>query len=143
MKLFTFMIIPVMAALFLFTSINPAQAGTVKNWELVFENNADGTVKSGSLSELVSAIRSGADVHIVAHDADSDVMVKPQRVRFYNNGSLVLAVLSEEYYNPTMTDVVHRFTTFRTDGTRDVIFQQNSGYTNDFGTMAVSWYVNR
>lgn len=121
----------------------PVFAGTVKNWELVYDHNADGTVKSGSLSDLVSAIRSGADVHIVAHDTDSEVMVKPQRVRIYNNGSLVLAVLSEEYYNSTITDVVHRFTTFRTDGTRDVIFQQNSGYTNDFGTMAISWYVNR
>src|SRR5512138_2832109 len=99
MRFFTFMIIPAVAVLFLFASINPVQAGTVKNWELVYENNADGTVKSGLLADLVSAIRSGADVQIVAHDIDSEVLVKPQRVRIYNNGSLVVAVLSENYSN--------------------------------------------
>lgn len=143
MRLFTFMIIPVMAALFLFASINPAQAGTVKNWELVYENNADGTVKSGSLADLVSAIRSGADVQIVAHGPDSEVLVKPQRVRIDSNGALVVALLSDNFYNTPKTDVFQRIMIFQTDGKRDIIFQQNSGYTNDFATRAISWYVNR
>lgn len=121
----------------------PACAGTVKNWELVYENNADGTAKSGALGDLVSAIRTGADVQIVAHGPDSDVLVKPQRVRIDSNGALVVALLSDNYYTPTMTDVVQRIMIFQTDGTRNIIFQQDSGYTNDFSTRAISWYVNR
>lgn len=143
MRFFTFLIIPIAAALFLFASIAPVQAGSIKNWELVYDHDATGKAISGSLVDLVTAIRSGADVQIVAHGPLADVLLKSQHIRVENGGALVVASISDNGWNDAKTDVHLRIMLFRTDGTREIIYQQSSGKVTDEANIPMTWYVNR
>jgi hypothetical protein len=121
----------------------PAFAGTVKNWELVYDHDATGKAISGSLVDLVNAIRSGADVQIVAHGPLADVLLKSQHIRVENGGALVVASISDNTWNDAKTDVYLRIMLFRTDGTREILYQQASGKVTDYANIPMTWYVNR
>jgi len=131
------------AALLLFGTLQPVHAGSSKNWELVYAHDATGATLSGSLADLVSAIKNGADVQLVAHGPLADVLLKSQHVRVEGGGTLVVAAVADFFYEPIKADVFNRIMLFRTDGTREIQYQQSSGYPINYANIPMSWYVNK
>jgi len=117
-------------------------AGTITNWELVYEHDQAGNATKGTLADLVSAIRGGAEVQIVAHGTDADVLIRSPHIRIEGNGSLVVANLADNVANTGKTDVFLRVMIFRTNGQREIITQPGIGSTYS-NYMPMSWYVNR
>lgn len=134
-----------LAVALLFVSFEPVQAGSITNWELVYDHDANGNTISGSFANLVSAIRSGADVQVVQHGPLADVLIKAQHVRVepVANPTLVIAFLSDFQTNTERTDVFRRLMVYKTNGVREITLQQNSGISNSTDNIAMSWYVNR
>lgn len=143
LKSLSFATLILAAVLCIFGSYKPVHAGTIKNWELVYDHDANGNPIKGSLADLVSAIRNGADVQLVAHGPEADVLIKSQHVRIEGGGTLVVANIGDNTWNPSKTDVSLRIMLFRTDGTREIIYQPNSGYSTYTANIPMTWYVNR
>ena len=140
-KIFFALSIVAVAALLMLGSFETVQAEGERNWKLVYNHDENGNPISGSLEALIAAIRNGADVHILVHHSVwGEVLIKPQRVRVEVGGTRVIGLLTES--NQTAgNEMVHRLMICRTDGTRDTIFQQNSGQENITEKVPMSWFV--
>ena len=141
------------ATLLLF-SPHPAQAGSLSNWEFVYQNDENGNPVNGDINILVEAISEGADVRvvgcgtnflsyrpsIVSVDQDSETPVVTANITKYN--ALPIYDASGEMVDNE--DLIHKRVSLSSDGTLVVLWGKNERFGGmQKSTACLKWFVNR
>lgn len=124
-----------------------AFAGTVTNWELVYEHDSQGVKTSGDISALIAAVKSGADIKVISHSPWSGDWNTPlNRVYVDLSNSIVTGLYDELHPNSidyqNATSFYHRLTIFSTTGEQIIKYLEASNL-NQTVRQPLSWYVNR
>lgn len=146
----------VVGALILMLSVSGlAFAGTVTNWDFVYENDAQGQAVSGSWSALADAIEKGATVKVVFNYptsttfkssvvANSALVDRSRNICYAQwNGNSMGDDNGDGIV--TLRDNYIEYQLLRTDGNKEYLLRTSTGtvYSHGYENVVMKWYVNK
>lgn len=138
-------IIKIILPFFLLIVSNGLLAGTLSNWELVYENDAQGSPVSGNIEDLTSAIFNGSDVKVVLHfTSDFSHWSMPcEKVNVDTGKNIITCIKSGSVLNDEKTNISSAVQSFMTTGEYKAVYY--TGPTSNkvrVWNVSMSWYVS-
>jgi len=118
----------------------------VKNsdWELVYENDSYGRKISGDIDELISGSMDGNDVKVILHFYSEELHYQMQlsKVKIDICNRIVTGYNFDFRQNPSENNVLHRISTYSTNGEYISTYEENKFYRNpEVIRVSMSWYI--
>lgn len=128
-------------------------AGTINNWEFVYENDEYGNAVNGSIADLANAVKAGADVKIIVQvdNTTGSHAYTGNIAGATNNDSLVYMqhVVRSQYIDsngtPRLIASEIGVSIYRTDGVRELNVYSTTGAllrTSEQNTR-IKWYISK